>query len=225
MGLGQSCLNQSNPSNRRSGTPVVPAKAGIQETLPENSVPATERSGFRLSPERRFYDAIQYPLMVACRTIPALSFDKLRMSGTKRAWLDAYRAVCEPPLPRPTLVGAGFKPALYLSSQDTATNNNPPNPLMVSLSNHPTLSFDKLRMSGEMRQLDLAQPTQSAHGEPVEPSKPIPKPAQDERYKAKLSYSSSAPALTRPRKTSVRMLVSRTDCGVPRWTTRPLSRT
>ena len=37
---------------------VVPAKAGIQEILTEKSVPATECSGFRLSPERRVYDVI-----------------------------------------------------------------------------------------------------------------------------------------------------------------------
>ena len=37
---------------------VVPAKAGIQEILPEKSEPATEGSGFRLSPERRVYDVI-----------------------------------------------------------------------------------------------------------------------------------------------------------------------
>ena len=32
---------------------VVPAKAGIQEIPPEKTVPATDSSGFRLSPERR----------------------------------------------------------------------------------------------------------------------------------------------------------------------------
>ena len=41
--------------NRRSGrATVVPAKAGIQEILREKSGPATEGSGFRLSPERRW---------------------------------------------------------------------------------------------------------------------------------------------------------------------------
>ena len=34
---------------------VVPAKAGIQEILREKIGPATEGSGFRLSPERRVY--------------------------------------------------------------------------------------------------------------------------------------------------------------------------
>ena len=41
---------------RATQTTVVPAKAGIQEILQEKRMPATEDSGFRLSPERRVYD-------------------------------------------------------------------------------------------------------------------------------------------------------------------------
>ncbi len=40
-----------NPATARNPRTVVPAKAGIQEILPEKNEPATERSGFRLSPE------------------------------------------------------------------------------------------------------------------------------------------------------------------------------
>ena len=43
---------------RTTRATVVPAKAGIQEILREKTEPATERSGFRLSPERRVYGAI-----------------------------------------------------------------------------------------------------------------------------------------------------------------------
>ena len=44
--------------NASTKATVVPAKAGIQEILREKRVPATEGSGFRLSPERRVYGAI-----------------------------------------------------------------------------------------------------------------------------------------------------------------------
>ena len=50
---GQSCPNQDNPgNNRRSGESRNPGNP------PEKNGPATEGSGFRLSPERRVYDDI-----------------------------------------------------------------------------------------------------------------------------------------------------------------------
>ena len=54
---------------------------------------------------------------------------------------------------------------------------------------------------------------------------PARKSAPKSNFRAKHRQSSICPALTLPRKTSVRMPVSRTDSGVPSWTTRPLSNT
>ena len=48
----------STGATRATQATVVPAKAGIQEILREKYVPATEGSGFRLSPERRVYAAV-----------------------------------------------------------------------------------------------------------------------------------------------------------------------
>ena len=48
----------STRANRATHATVVPAKAGIQEIPREKNGPATGGSGFRLSPERRFYDVI-----------------------------------------------------------------------------------------------------------------------------------------------------------------------
>ena len=98
---------------------VVPAKAGIQEILPEKSVPATEGSGFRLSPERRVERLVYAAIALSAHGEPVEpsipSFDKLRMSGTK--W---------DKLPHPLMVSLSNHPFLSGGS-----------------------SFDRLRMSGE----------------------------------------------------------------------------
>ena len=53
MNLGARCAFVVKTPSRSQHKTVVPAKAGIQEILPEKSDAITECSGFRLLPERR----------------------------------------------------------------------------------------------------------------------------------------------------------------------------
>ena len=91
--IGGGSRLQGGIDGRATHATVVPAKAGIQEILPEKREPATERSGFRLSPERRFYAAIalkgELPVSrMGVKSSCLLSslilkrwFDRLTMSG------------------------------------------------------------------------------------------------------------------------------------------------
>ena len=104
--------NPGNPNNRRSGESRNPGNP------PEKNGPATKRSGFRLSPERRFYNAVALCKMIFSTGLVFLARSFSGRGGfitrpgygvrVCRIWLHPFRKltwpwrggrVCNPPLP------------------------------------------------------------------------------------------------------------------------------